>query len=286
MYSQVNNTSRDTTPLMWNKIIITLVLAGIGGHASAAEFDYDYRDWSELLGRHVQWHADGSSTSVDYRGFKAELPALQAVLDRLAAVEPETFSRWPKAERNAFLINAYNAWTVALVLDHYPGIDSIRDIGGLFSSPWKQRVVELLGTTHTLDEVEHELLRGAADFDEPRIHFAVNCASIGCPALRPEAYRPDVLDAQLEDQARRFLGDRSRNAFNAEQRELPVSPIFRWYKEDFGGDGRLHAPRGFLAAYADTLGATPGDAARIRAGDYRLRYTHYDWSLNQHAPRQ
>ena len=273
-------------PPLWKRIIIMLVLAGITGHAGAAEFDHDYRDWSDLLGRHVQWHADGSSTGVDYQGFKAERAALQAVLDRLAAVEPATFSHWTKAERNALLINAYNAWTVALVLDHYPGIDSIKDIGGLFSSPWKQRFVELLGATRTLDEVEHELLRGAADFDEPRIHFAVNCASIGCPALRPEAYRPDVLDAQLEDQTHRFLADRSRNAFDADKGELAVSPIFRWYKEDFGGDGRLPAPRGFLAAYADTLAATPGDAARIRAGDYRLRSTRYDWSLNQHAPRQ
>lgn len=279
-------TGGETMPRTWKRIIITLLLAANTGYAAAAEFDHDHRDWSAMLGRYVQWHADGGSTGVDYRGFKAERPALQAVLDRLAAVEPETFSRWPKAERNAFLINAYNAWTVALVLDHYPGIDSIKDIGGLFSSPWKQRFVELLGATRTLDEVEHELLRGAPDFDEPRIHFAVNCASIGCPALRPEAYRPDVLDAQLEDQARRFLADRSRNAFDAGKGELSVSPIFRWYKEDFGGDGRLQPPRGFLAAYADALAARPGDAARIRAGDYRLRYTRYDWSLNQHAPRQ
>jgi hypothetical protein len=265
----------------WKYLLIAILLAGAGGYAAAADFDHDHRDWSELLGRHVHWIDDGANTQVDYAGFKAELFALENYLDRLATVDTSTFQRWTKAERNAFLINAYNAWTVALILEHYPEIRSIRDIGGLFSSPWSRRFVDLLGAERTLDEVEHEMLRGAEDFDEPRIHFAVNCASIGCPALRDEAYRPGDLDAQLDDQTQRFLGDQSRNSFDTRRRQLSASPIFRWYTEDFeSDDSPLPAPQGFLAEYAETLADSPEVAARIRAGDYRLRYARYDWSLN------
>jgi hypothetical protein len=268
-------------PASWRHLLVTIALVSGAGGAAAGDFHHGHRDWSDLLERHVEWTADGSNSRVDYGGFKADLPALQSYLDRLAAVDMPTYLRWSQAERNAFLINAYNAWTILLIVERYPGIDSIRDIGSLFSTPWAQRFVELLGATRTLDEVEHELLRGAPDFDEPRIHFAVNCASIGCPALRPEAYRPGDLDRQLDDQARRFLGDRSRNSFKAGRRELSVSPIFRWYRDDFhGGHAGLSPPRGFLADYADVLASTPADAARIRAGDYRLRYTRYNWSLN------
>ncbi|MFU8896652.1 MAG: DUF547 domain-containing protein [Gammaproteobacteria bacterium] len=273
---------------MWSRLLFGMAVAMVAAQVMAATStaDHDHHDWSALLGRHVHWIDDGANTQVDYQGFKGDAKALTGYLERLAAVDMPTFLAWSKAERNAFLINAYNAWTVALILEHYPEIDSIREIGGWFSSPWKQRFVELLGETRTLDEVEHELLRGAADFDEPRIHFAVNCASIGCPALRPEAYRAAELDEQLEDQARRFLGDRSRNSLVRVGRDLTVSPLFRWYQEDFVAPGAaLPAPRGFLAIYADTLATTPAEAARIRAGDYRLRYTRYDWSLNDDRTR-
>lgn len=111
----------------------------------------------------------------------------------------------------AFLINAYNAATVALILTRYPELDSIKELGSLLRSPWKRRFVDLLGARRSLDDIEHELLREAPDFAEPRIHFAVNCASLGCPALRPEAYEAERLEAQLADQTRRFLRDRSRN---------------------------------------------------------------------------
>lgn len=267
-------------------LIVTIALALCAGPSPAAEFDHNHPAWSELLGRHVRWNPAGSNTQVDYAGFQINLEELQHYLDGLAVVDMPEYLRWPQAERIAFLVNAYNAWTIALVLERYPDIDSIRDIGGVFSSPWKVRFARLLGETRTLDEIEHELLRGAPDFDEPRIHFSVNCASIGCPALRPEAYRADALDAQLEDQTRRFLGDRSRNSFDSARRRLAVSPIFRWYTDDFAtGNADLAPPRGFVASYADTLTSAPGDAASIRAGDYRLRYTRYDWSLNDNRQR-
>lgn len=140
------------------------------------------------------------------------------------------FDGWPQAQRRAFLINAYNAFTVDLILTRYPKLKSIRDLGSLFSSPWKQSFFTLFGEEQSLDGIEHGLLRGAPDFDDPRIHFAVNCASIGS-ALRPEAYWAEVLDAQLEDQTRRFFGDRTRNRFDATSATLYLSSILDWYAE-------------------------------------------------------
>lgn len=242
---------------------------------AAAALDHTHAAWTALLERHVEWVPDGTTTVVDYAGFADDRAVLQTYLDELATVDSGAFETWTIDQRTAFLINAYNAWTVALILERYPDLRSIRQIGGPFSSPWSRRLAPLLGGVRTLDEIEHEMLRGATWFDEPRIHFAVNCASIGCPALRPEAFVATELDAQLEDQTLRFLRDRTRNAFDAGRGRLSVSPIFRWYPEDFPG-----GPPEFLSRYADVITDAPEDAARIRAGDYRLQYTRYDWALN------
>jgi len=244
-------------------------------------FDHRHEDWTRLLADHVHWLADGHNTTVDYAGLATNRPELNRYLETLSAVGRATFDAWTPGARLAFLINAYNAWTVELILQHHPGITSIRQIGGVFRSPWKQRFIPLLGDTRTLDEIEHEMIRGAPGFAEPRIHFAVNCASIGCPALRPEAYRAEDLEAQLEDQTLRFLSDRTRNSYNPRQGILTVSPLFRWYTEDFTSDhSALQVPRGFLAQYADTLTDSEADATRVRSGEFRLRYSRYDWDLN------
>lgn len=245
-------------------------------------FDHQHDDWTQLLSVHVDWADDSHNTTVDYAGFASMRQELQRYLDMLSAVDESTFDTWIPGEQLAFLINAYNAWTVELILRHSPGISSIRQIGGLFSSPWRQRFIPLLGEMRTLDEIEHEMIRGAPDFAEPRIHFAVNCASIGCPALRPEAYRAKDLEGQLEDQTLRFMSDRSRNSFDARRGQLTVSPLFRWYSEDFKAvDSDMPQPRGFIARYADDLANSPEDVERLRTGDYRLRYSTYDWSLNK-----
>ena len=186
--------------------------------------------------------------------------------------------RLDRDARLAFLINAYNAFTVELILRQTPRPDSIRDIGSIFRGPWKQRFFTLLGEERTLDELEHEMIRGNPDLLDPRIHFAVNCASVGCPALRPEAYTGERLDAQLADSTRRFLSDRRRNRYDAEAGVLRVSSIFDWYQEDFedsaGGLGD------YLLQYADAL-ALPAEARRnLEAGDLPVRFLDYDWSLN------
>ena len=245
-------------------------------------FDHQHAAWSALLSRHVSWNAQNTASAVDYDGFLDDRTGLAAYLGGVAAVTRSEFDSWSTSERRAFLINAYNAYTVELILTRYPDVESIRDLGSLFKSPWKQAFFTLFGAPQTLDGIEHGLLRGASDYDDPRIHFAVNCASIGCPALRPEAYRPGELDSQLEQQTQGFLRDRSRNRFDAEADTLYVSPIFDWYDEDFDRPFRgATSLAGFLVLYRDALGMDEGAAKRLASGAIDIEFLDYDWSLNK-----
>ena len=258
-----------------------LLLLALPAHAA---FDHQHRAFTALLARHVQWNAAGTTTSVDYAGFARDRKALDGYVAALGAVQKADYARWSWPRQQAFLINAYNAATVQLVLTRYPKLDSIKDIGGLLGNPWKKAFVPLLGQTRSLDDIEHGLLRGSPRYRDPRIHFAVNCASIGCPALRPEAFVATRLDAQLEDQTLRFLRDRSRNRLRAEGRALvlELSSIFDWYGDDFSGQG---GPRGFVARRADALGADAAQASDVRNGPVKLRFLDYDWALNGRRAR-
>lgn len=244
----------------------------------ARAFDPAHAAWSDLLARHVRWSAGGTASTVDYAGFARDREALKAYLDALSAVPRAEFDTWPDAERTTFLVNAYNAFTVELILTAWPEVESIKDLGSLLRSPWRRRFFVLLGAERHLDEVEHGLLRGAPGFNEPRIHFAVNCASIGCPALRPEAFVAARLDAQLDDQARRFLRDRSRNRYDTARATLVVSPVFDWYGEDF--ERAAGSVESWLARYAAELADIPEARGRIGRGAVSLDFTDYDWSLN------
>ena len=263
--------------------LATILLAGALALVSTAAdaFDHTHAAWTAQLARHVAWNAEGTTTSIDYAGFARDRAALKAYLDTLSAVTRAEFDGWAKPDRDAFLINAYNAFTVELVLTGYPGLKSIRDLGSLLRSPWKQRFFVLLGEQRHLDDVEHGLLRGADDFDEPRIHFAVNCASIGCPALRPEAFTSAMLEEQLEDQTRRFLSDRSRNRYDAASATLYLSSIFDWYGGDFESGWRgTRDVSSFVARYPAALGLDAATAARIAAGEADVEFLDYDWALN------
>lgn len=261
-----------------------LGFAGAAERAARAASDIDIeRSLTALLSRHVRWNSSGTNTHVDYAGIRRERAELQNVLDAMAQVPRSAFDRWPEARRQAFLINAYNAHTLALIGDAPAKTDSIRDLGGLLRSPWKQPIAPLLGKTRTLDDIEHGLLRGAPGFSEPRIHFAVNCASIGCPALRPEAYSAARLDDQLDDQTRRFLRDRSRNRVGSRRPlRLELSSIFDWYGKDFAAVGGV---RPFLARYPRELGLDADAVQALRRGQGELRYLDYDWRLNSRPVR-
>ena len=236
---------------------------------------YGHGVWDGLLKRHVQPIRNGVATEVDYAGMAREQVALKGYLDGLATVRNQEFSRWPEPERLAFLINAYNAWTVELILTAWPDVKSIKELGSLFRSSWKKAFIPLLGATRSLDDIEHGLIRAKGVYDEPRIHFAVNCASIGCPALRPEAYTAARLDAQLADAARRFLSDRSRNRL--EGGKLKLSSLFKWYGDDFTHAGGLNA---FLASQGEALRLAQDQHRALGAGRIEIDFLDYDWRLN------
>lgn len=246
--------------------------------AAQAAFDHTHSQWDALTKRHVAWLPGGHASQVDYAGFKADRPALKRYLDGLSAVTQSEYDGWSKSQKLAFLLNAYNAFTVELVLSEYPKLKSIKDLGSLITSPWKKRFFSLLGKPRHLDDIEHGMIRAPGVFDEPRVHMAANCASIGCPALRNEAYVADRLEAQLEDSVLRFLSDRSRNRFNAQTGKLEVSRIFDWYGKDFAA--RAGSVEAWLAKYADQLADDPAHRQLIREGKAKLAFLEYDWALN------
>lgn len=258
-----------------------LALAGLS-HAASDRLNAPF---DQLLRQYVSDLPGGHASAVDYRALSTQRVTLQGYLAALAAVPRADFDRWSSADQLAFLINAYNAGTLELVLTGKPDIDSIKDLGSLFSSPWKKPLLPLLGSVRTLDEIEHELIRGSGRYPDPRIHFAVNCASIGCPALRAEAFDGARLEAQLEQQARRFLSDQSRNRFA--QGEMQVSAIFKWYRSDFEQGWRGARSLGaFLALYADSLALTPSQAQALREQRMPIRFLDYDWRFNRQSTTQ
>lgn len=223
----------------------------------------DHGSFDKLLGQYVR---DGL---VDYGALKANREPLDAYLDGAGAVTSGEFQAWPRNDRLAFLINLYNAATLRLIIDAYP-VDSIKSLGSLLSSPWDKKVVGLFGDTISLDRLEHEIIR--KDFEEPRIHFALVCAALGCPPLRGEAYRGAALEAQLEEQTRSFLQTREKNYLDREKQVLWLSPIFKWYRADFEVGGKSLVD--FVTPYLNA-----GEGAATLA-DVDVSFTHYDWRLN------
>ena len=250
----------------------------------AQGFDHNHGAWTALLKKHLLVVEAGKASKVRYAALASDRPALKACLAGFSAVSAAAFEAFGKPQQMAFLMNAYNAFTIDLILTRYPKLESIKDLGSLIQSPWKQKFVPLLGTTLSLDAIEHDLLRSRGRFDEPRIHFAVNCASIGCPPLREEAFVAERLDAQLAEQLQRFLSDRSRNRWSTAKQRLEVSKIFDWYAEDFRlGHQGIGSATALYARYADQLADTPADRERIRSQRAAVAYLDYDWKLNDAA---
>ncbi len=252
--------------------------------AQAEGFDHAHTAWSALLKKHVRLVDGGRASQLRYAGMAADRAPLKAYLASLSAVSATDFAGWAKPRQMAFLINAYNAFTVELVLTRYPKLASIKELGGFLQSPWQQKFVPLLGQTVSLDGIEHEMLRARGRYDDPRIHFAVNCASIGCPSLREEAFVAERLDAQLDEQARRFMSDRSRNRWSVATQRLELSKIFDWYGEDFRlGHRGISSVQAFCASFANELADAPADRERIRGPRVEVSHLAYDWALNDTA---
>jgi hypothetical protein len=257
-------------------LLAAAAVAPLAAHAQAG-FDHSYAAWDVLLKKHVRWLPDGKQSRANYKGFAADRAALKAVLDTMSAVPKATFDGWSRPQQMAFLVNAYNAFTVEIILTKYPNLKSIKELGLFNRGPWKSEFFTLLGNKRHLDWIEHEQLRPI--YKESRIHAAVNCASIGCPALRDEAFTAAKLEAQLEDGMRRFMGDRTRNRVRNGQVE--ASAIFKWFKEDFNSGYRgFKQLEDVFAAYAEQLSDKPEEQAALRAKSLPVTYLDYDWSLN------
>jgi hypothetical protein len=260
----------------------TLVVSAPSAWAqSSATFDHGHAAWTALLKKHVKVIDGGKASQVRYAGMAADRAALKAYLATLSEVSQALFDGFSKPQQMAFLVNAYNAFTVKLILTRYPKLSSIKDLGSFVQSPWKKKDVPLLGTQMSLDNIEHDTLRAKGRFDDPRVHFAVNCASIGCPALREEAFVAERLEAQLDEQAQRFMADRSRNRYSAERDRVEVSKIFDWFAEDFrSGYKGVASLNQFLGRYANALADAPADREKLKAGAVAVAYLDYDWKLN------
>jgi hypothetical protein len=224
---------------------------------SIAEANHDI--YAELLKKYVK------SGVVEYKGLKNEEAYLDKYLKILERTDPERLSR---NSQFAFYINAYNAWTIKLILNGYPGLKSIKDLGGIFTSPWKKQIARINGEVITLDHIEHDILRPR--FKDPRVHFAINCAAKSCPPLRPEPYRANALDRQLDEMARAFINDSQRNRL--EGRTLYASRIFKWFAKDFNND----VP-GFFLEYAQKDLKKQLEESK---STLKIKYLDYDWSLN------
>jgi hypothetical protein len=239
---------------------------------SCHAFDHTHAVWNTLLEDNVVVH--GPASVVKYKSIKNDIKQLNHYLAQLSQVKKAEFTGWNDHQQLAFLINAYNAFTVKIILDHYP-VDSIKDIGNFFRSTWKITFFNLLGQESSLDYIEHELIRGADNFSEPRIHFALVCASVGCPMLQPKAYTEANLAVLLEEATTQFLSDSSRNRVDFINNKLQLSSIFKWYAEDFiKASGSVNR---FVAQYLST---DKQQQKLISDGSMDTEFLNYDWSLN------
>lgn len=241
--------------------------------SSAQPFRYD--DYAAVLSRYVDEHG-----LVDYVGLQADAESLRTFNQSLGQVSPATFQAWSEADQIAFLINAYNAFTLQSIIDQTPIKPSIRDISGV----WRIRKFELAGESKTLDNIEHQTLRKL--YQEPRIHAAVNCSAISCPVLRTEPYTGEKLDTQLNEQVRRWLTSPEGLKIDQASNTVSLSQIFDWFGEDwstsyavkdgFSGNDKQRAVLNFVSQHV-----SPDEQAYLQKGGYQVKYLEYNWALNQ-----
>ena len=247
--------------------ILLLALSGAASARAQAPGGVDLDLYDRLLERHTRAVPDVVGTRVDYRAIarSADWKRLSA---QLRAVRP---SRLDRAAKLAYWINAYNVFTIDLIVEHYP-LQSIKDIGSFLFPVWDEDVATIEGREISLGEIEHEILR---KMGEPRIHAAIVCASTSCPPLARTAFRAERLDAQLDAAMRRWLASPEKGvAIDRARRSVRVSAIFDWFEEDFEAGG------GVLATIARHV--STDDAAWLRGPgrEARIRHLDYDWTLN------
>ncbi|NEO27065.1 MAG: DUF547 domain-containing protein [Kamptonema sp. SIO4C4] len=234
----------------------------------------NYQPYAQVLKTYVN-----EQGFVDYQALQDNREQLDQFNQSLAQIAPETYQSWSEEQQIAFWINAYNSFTLQAIIDEEPIKSSIKDIFGV----WTIRHYPILGTTKTLDDIEHQILR--VDFNEPRIHAAINCASISCPVLRQEPYTGEKLDRQLDEQVKRWIEGEHGLQIDRADEIIYLSAIFDWFGEDwlpeytpesgFNGTRKQKAALNFISQYVSA-----DDAEYLRNGSYKVRYLDYDWGLN------
>jgi len=219
----------------------------------------DHKIWSDLLGRNVS-----QTGRVNYKGFIEEKTQFEVSLKKLSENPPG--KNWSDKEKIAYWINTYNAFTVKLIVDHYP-LKSIKDIGDglpMINSPWDIKFFKIGKTDFDLNTIEHDILR--KQFEEPRIHFAINCASFSCPKLRNEAFTGTALDQQLKEQTHSFINNPDKNQIS--KNETKISKIFSWFESDFLK--KEDSIKSFLQPYHESFDEKND-----------IEYLEYRWDLNE-----
>lgn len=234
-------------------LIIAFVLASV----AQLQAQPSHSSFDALLKKHVS-----TTGTVNYKGFIADKAKLNTYTATVSKEYPS--SKWSEKERMVFWINVYNAYTIKAIVDHYPvkSITEIKPQGA--ESVWKLKNIKIGGKMLSLDAIENEILR--VEFEDPRIHFAINCASVSCPPLRNEAFTAAALETQLTDQTRKFFKDTQRNKLSADTAQL--SQIFNWFKADF-------TKKGSLIDFINTYSAVKLSKSTT------ITYLDYNWNLNE-----
>jgi hypothetical protein len=259
---------------MFRRTIGSIVLFSLAWVGGARADSWSYADLDHVLGRYVS--EDGL---VDYHGLASDHGPLDRFVEALARSSPDNrpdlFST--EADRLAYWMNAYNALMLARVVEAWP-VESVREIKPLYGVFWAERHT-LGGERWTLQGLENKVIRKR--FRDPRIHFAINCASAGCPALPAQAWRPETLDADLDAAARRFVADPEKVAVDERAGVIRLSRIFKWFEKDFTGwleDHRIDHPNGVVDYVARYLPEERRD--RFDPSRLRIEWMDYDWAIN------
>ncbi|MFT5917685.1 MAG: hypothetical protein ACJAWV_001310 [Flammeovirgaceae bacterium] len=239
--------------------ILAFILVAFNLQFTQAQVSHE--PWNDLLKKYVS-----AAGKVDYKGIHSERAKLEGYLKTISENSPT--DEWSENQKLAYWINAYNGFAVKLIVDNYP-LKSIQDLHPTIKIPgistvWKKEFFKIEDVDFSLHQIEHKILR--KDFEEPRIHFTINCASVSCPKLRNEAYTAEKVQDQMEDQAKDFVNDKSKNKISAN--EVEISNIFNWFKGDFENDGDIID---FLNKYS-----------KVKINKKaKVDYMYYNWSLNE-----
>ena len=253
----------------------------------ANAFDHQHKKFTQVLSEVVVLSPNKLQSRVDYGQLNKQPDKLNGYLKELSAVTNQQYKSWSSDEQLSFLINAYNGFTLQLINSNYTKFasgkaESIRDLGGFFSSPWKKSFFTLLGEKRSLDDIEHEMIREW--FEQPLIHAALVCAAVSCPPLKNTAFVAEKLQPQLEAQMRLFLTDDARNTVNLKKNRVYLSSIFKWYKKDFKkGHQGFNNLKDVIAVYKEGIADNPQQLSWLQKQDFNIRYLDYDWRLNDIA---